>query len=130
MRSFPKSDVYSSSLEVNISDTASNTSTPRGNSRKASPVPIKEARVLNSTTPKSSPVQKSYVPPKTPIVPSNLFTTGDYDESKNPFSEDKDDDDSYSFKDDDTNPFKDDDTNPFKDNDDDDYNKNLNPFSK
>ncbi|XP_017759291.1 PREDICTED: vacuolar protein sorting-associated protein 11 homolog [Eufriesea mexicana] len=108
LRSFPKTDLYSSSLEVNISDTAS-----------------------NSTTPKSSPIQKSYVPPKTSIVPSNLFATGDYDESKNPFAEDKDDDDSYSFKGDDTNPFKDDDTkNPFRDNDDDDYNKNLNPFSR
>lgn len=121
MRSFPKSDLYSSSLEANISGTASDISTPRGNSRKASPIPIREARILNSTTPKSSPIQKSYIPPKTPIVSSNPFGIDDYDESKNPFSEDKDDD---------TNPFKDnDDTNPFND-DDDDYNKNLNPFGR
>lgn len=122
VRSFPKSDLYSSSLEANISGAGSGISTPRGNSRKASPVPIREARILNSTTPKSSPVQKSFVPPKTPIMPSNPFETDDYDESKNPF-----------FKDDNdvTNPLKDEnDTNPFKDNEDDDYNKNLNPFGR
>lgn len=123
LRSYPKSDLYSSSIEANISGTINDISSPRGNSKKAVPVPIKEARILNSTTPKSSPVQKSYVPPKTPIVPSNPFGADDYDESKNPFAEDKDDDT--------TNPFKDnDDTNPFKNNDDDDYNKNLNPFGR
>ncbi|KAK9307140.1 hypothetical protein QLX08_002461 [Tetragonisca angustula] len=122
LRSYPKSDVYSSSLEANISGMVSDISSSWGNSKKTVPVPIKEARILNSTTPKSSPIQKSYVPPKTPIVPSNPFGTDDYDESKNPFSEDNDDDI--------TNPFKDnEDTNPFKDNDD-DYNKNLNPFDR
>ncbi|XP_029051219.2 vacuolar protein sorting-associated protein 11 homolog isoform X3 [Osmia bicornis bicornis] len=115
LRSFPKSDLYSSSLEANISGTGSGISTPRGNSRKASPVPIREARILNNT-PKSSPIQKSFVtiPPKTPITPSNPFEADDYDESKNPFSEAND---------------YDDDKNPFKD-DEDDYNKNLNPFGR
>ncbi|XP_046814687.1 vacuolar protein sorting-associated protein 11 homolog [Vespa crabro] len=116
IRSFTKPDVYSSSLEVNISGTGSGISTPRGNSRKASPVPIREARILNNTTPKSSPIQKFFEPPKAPIVPINHFKTDDYDESKNPFSEDKDDDDK--------NPFKDD------DDDDNDYDKNLNPFGR
>ncbi|XP_076240073.1 vacuolar protein sorting 11 isoform X2 [Calliopsis andreniformis] len=109
LRSFAKSDVYSSSMEANISNTGSGISTPRGNSSKASPVPIREARILNSSTPKSSPIQKTFVPPKTPIVPTNPFETDDYDESKNPFSGDKDDDD-------------------VDDDDDDDYNKNFNPF--
>lgn len=119
-RSFAKPDVYSSSLEANISGTGSGLSTPRG---KASPVPIREARILNSTTPKSSPIEKSFVSPKTPIVLSNPFETDDYDESKNPFANDDDDDA--------TNPFKDDDDN---DSDgaskDDDYNRNLNPFGR
>lgn len=114
MRSFPKSDLYSSSLEANISGTGSGISTPRGNSRKESPVPIREARILNNTTPKSSPIQKSFVPPKTPITPTNPFETDDYDESKNPFSE------AYNY-DDDKNPFKDDEDN---------YNQNLFPFGR
>lgn len=117
LRSFPTSDVYSSSLEANISNTGSSgISTPRGNSRKASPVPIREARILNSSTPKSSPIQKSFVPPKTPIVPTNPFEVDDYDESKNPFSKDDNDDDANLVND--------------NDDDDDDYNKNLNPFSR
>ncbi|KAL2740379.1 vacuolar protein sorting-associated protein 11 isoform X1 [Vespula squamosa] len=116
IRSFTKPDVYSSSLEVNISGTGSDISTPRGNSRKASPIPIREARILNNTTPKSSPIQKFFEPPKAPIVPINPFLADDYDESKNPFSEDKYDDDK--------NPFKDD------DDDDNDYDKNLNPFGR
>lgn len=122
-RNFAKPDVYSSSLEANISGTGSGLSTPRGNSAKASPVPIREARILNSTTPKSSPIEKSFVPPKNPIVPSNPFETDDYDESKNPFANDDDDDAN--------NPFKDDDDNDNDaDNDDDDYNRNLNPFGR
>ncbi|XP_076184053.1 vacuolar protein sorting 11 [Ptiloglossa arizonensis] len=104
-----------STLEANVSAAGSSNSTPRGNSRKVSPVPIREARILNSTTPKSSPIQKSFVPPKTPIAPSNPFKVNEYDESKNPFFEGKDNDN---------------DKNPFKDDDDDDYNKNLNPFSR
>lgn len=121
-RSFAKPDVYSSSLEANISGTGSGLSTPRGNSTKASPVPIREARILNSTTPKSSPIEKSFVLPKNPIVPLNPFETDDYDESKNPFANDDDDDAN--------NPFKDDDDNNAVGNDDDDYNKNLNPFGR
>lgn len=116
IRSFTKPDVYSSSLEVNISGTGSGISTPRGNSRKASPVPIREARILNNITPKSSPIQKFFVVPKPSTVPVNPFKVDDYDESKNPFSEDKDDDDK--------NPFKDD------DDEDNDYDKNLNPFGR
>ncbi|KAF7418083.1 hypothetical protein HZH68_000736 [Vespula germanica] len=116
IRSFTKPDVYSSSLEVNISGTGSDISTPRGNSRKASPIPIREARILNNTTPKSSPIQKFFEPSKAPVVPINPFLADDYDESKNPFSEDKYDDDK--------NPFKDD------DDDDNDYDKNLNPFGR
>lgn len=120
-RSFAKPDVYSSSLEANISGTGSGLSTSRG---KALPVPIREACILNSTTPKSSPIEKSFIPSKTLIVPSNPFETDDYDESKNPFANDDDDDA--------TNPFKDDDDN---DNDgvskdDDDYNRNLNSFGR
>lgn len=121
-RSFAKPDVYSSSLEANISGTGSGLSTPRGNSTKASPVPIREARILNSTTPKSSPIEKSFVPPKNPIVPLNPFETDDYDESKNPFANDDDDDAN--------NPFKDDDDNDAVGNNDDDYNRNLNPFGR
>lgn len=122
-RSFAKPDVYSSSLEANISGagTGSGLSTPR-NSTKASPVPIREARILNSTTPKSSPIEKSFVLPKNPIVPLNPFETDDYDESKNPFANDDDDDDA-------NNPFKDDDDNDAVGNDD-DYNRNLNPFGR
>jgi len=107
-------------LEANISGTGSGLSTPRG---KASPVPIREARILNSTTPKSSPVERLFVPPKTLIVPSNPFETDDYDESKNPFANDDDDDA--------TNPFKDDNNdNDGTSKDDDDYNRNLNPFGR
>lgn len=118
--------MYSSSLEANISGAGSGLSTPRGNSAKASPVPIREARILNSTTPKSSPIEKSFVSSKASIMPSNPFETDDYDESKNPFANDDDDDDDAN------NPFKDDDDN---DNDragnnDDDYNRNLNPFGR
>ncbi|XP_033330810.1 vacuolar protein sorting 11 [Megalopta genalis] len=110
LRSFPKSEIYSSSLEANISGTGSDVSTPRGNSRKASPVPIKYLTILNNTPPKSSPVQKSFVPPKTPVS-TNPFDT-EYDESKNPFAGDEDDDEDIN-------------------NDDDkDYNKNLNPFTR
>ncbi|CAL1686711.1 unnamed protein product [Lasius platythorax] len=123
-RSFAKPDVYSSSLEANISGTGSGLSTPRGNSAKASPVPIREARILNSTTPKSSPIEKSFVPPKNPIVPSNPFETDDYDESKNPFADDDDDDTNNPFKDNDDND------NDAADNDDDHYNRNLNPFGR
>lgn len=123
LRNFTKPDVYSSSLEANISGTGSGLSTPRGNSARASPVPIRKARILNGSTPKSSPIEKSFVPPRTSIVSSNPFEA-DYDESKNPFANDDDDDDA-------TNPFRDDDNN---DNDkagnEDHYNRNLNPFSR
>ncbi|XP_024946618.1 vacuolar protein sorting-associated protein 11 homolog isoform X2 [Cephus cinctus] len=113
-RLFPKPDIYSSSLEANISGTGSNISTPKlASSRKASPIPIREARILNNSTPKSSPAQKSFIPPKTPIAPTNPFTGEEYDEAMNPFSEDKDDDVHNSVKNDDA----------------DDYDKNLNPFS-
>ncbi|XP_070156564.1 vacuolar protein sorting-associated protein 11 homolog isoform X1 [Polyergus mexicanus] len=121
-RSFAKPDIYSSSLEANISGTGSGLSTPRGNSAKASPVPIREARILNTTTPKSSPIEKSFVPPKNPIMPLNPFETDDYDESKNPFADDDDDDAN--------NPFIDNDDNDATGNDDDDYNRNLNPFGR
>lgn len=112
-------------MEANISGTGSGLSTPRGNSTKASPVPIREAHILNSTTPKSSPIEKPLVSSKIPIVPSNPFETDDYDESKNPFANDDDDDDA-------NNPFKDDDDNDNGRvcNDDDDYNRNLNPFGR
>ena len=115
--------MYSSSLEANISGTGSGLSTPRGNSAKASPVPIREARILNSTTPKSSPIDKSFVS-KIPNVPSNPFETDDYDESKNPFANDDDDDANNPFKDDDDND------NDRAGIDDDDYNRNLNPFGR
>lgn len=117
VRSFTKPDLYSSSLEVNISGTGSGISTPRENSRKASPVSIREARILNSTTPRSSPIYKTLDAPRTSVAPTNPFKTDDYDDSKNPFSEDKDNDDK--------NPFKDDDDIVDDDND---YDKNLNPF--
>lgn len=130
LRNFTKPDVYSSSLEANISGTGSGRSTPRVSSAKASPVPIREARILNSSTPKSSPIEKHFVPPKNSIVPSNPFETDDYDESKNPFAQDVDDDDD----DDANNPFKDDvdnDNGKAGNGDDEDhYNRNLNPFSR
>ncbi|XP_015430212.1 PREDICTED: vacuolar protein sorting-associated protein 11 homolog [Dufourea novaeangliae] len=119
LRSFPKSDVYSSSLEANISGTGSGVSTPRGNSKKASPVPMRYLPMLSNTPPKSSPVQKSFVPPKTPIVSTNPFETdNDSDQSKNPFADDIDDD-----EEDCVNTVND-------DNDDEDHNKNLNPFCR
>ncbi|XP_008204135.1 vacuolar protein sorting-associated protein 11 homolog isoform X1 [Nasonia vitripennis] len=105
-----KQDVYSSSLEANIA--GSSFSTPQNSTRKESPVPIREARIINNPTPKSSPAEKAFIPPKTPIVPSNPFIE-DYDESKNPFAEEDDDDKN----------------NPFKDDYDDDYDKNLNRFT-
>lgn len=129
LRSFTKPDVYSSSLEANISGTGSGLSTPRVSSAKASPVPIREARILNSNTPKSSPIEKAFIPPKNSIVPSNPFETDDYDESKNPFADAAaaDDDDA-------SNPFKDDvdnDNGKAGNGDDEDhYNRNLNPFSR
>ncbi|XP_076626733.1 vacuolar protein sorting 11 [Colletes latitarsis] len=117
LRSFPKSDVYSSSLEAYTSGAGGSViPTSRGNSMKVSSVPIKEARILNSTTPKSSPIQKSFVPPTTPIVPFKPSKTNEYDESKNPF-----------FGDDDVNAVNNDD---YDDDDDDYYNKNLNPFTR
>lgn len=106
LRAINKTDKYSSSLEANI--TGSGFSSIQTNSRKESPTPNREARINNNLTPKSSPADKAFVPPKTPLVPSNPFVN-EYDESKNPFAED------------DKNPFNDDD-------DDDDYDKNLNRF--
>lgn len=125
LRSFPKPDVYSSSLEANITGTGSGISTPRGNSSKASPVPIREAHILNSNTPKSSPIEKLFIPPKKSIVPSNPFETDDYDESKNPFAEDDDDDTNNPFKD-----AEDNDNDGVGNNDEDNYNKNFNPFGR
>lgn len=117
-RNFTKPDVYSSSLEANITSTGSGLSTPRTNSRKSSPVPIREARIMNNQSPKMSPINKAFIAPRTPIVPAN--DSGDYDEKKNPFAEEADDDDK-------NNPFnEDDDTISSRE---DDYNKNLNPFS-
>jgi len=138
-RGFTKPDVYSSSLEANISGAGSGLSTPRSNSAKASPVAIRKARILNSNTPKLSPIERSFVSSKIPIVPSNPFETDDYDESKNPFLNDNNYDESKNpfandddVDDDANNPFKDDDDNDNDeaDNDDDDYNKNLNPFGR
>ena len=81
---------------------------------RASPIQIKEARIINSFTPKSSPAKKSFIPPKTPIVASNPFHGDDYEEAKNPFADEKDDGDEK---------------NPFMNDTDDDYDKNLNPFA-
>lgn len=100
----PKAD-FSSTLEANISGNVSST-------RKASPVQIKEARIISHPTPKSSPARKPFVPPTEPIVPLNPFED-DYDEEKNPFAqEDEDAVDGGA-----------------KDSPDDDYDKNLNPFA-
>ncbi|XP_046752959.1 vacuolar protein sorting-associated protein 11 homolog isoform X2 [Diprion similis] len=108
LRVLAKPDIYSSSFDASLSRPTSGTSTPRS-SRKGSPIPIREARILNIPSPKMSPAQKTFIPPKTPIVPSNPFTGDGYDESKNPFAEDKVEDDAFQ--------------------DDDDYDKNLNPFA-
>ena len=88
-RNFPKADIYSSSLEANISGTLSGLTTLRTNSRKTSPVAIREARILNNPSPRSSPAHKTaFVPPRTPIVPCNPFDEDDtYPESMNPFAE-------------------------------------------
>lgn len=109
MRSINKPDVYSSSLEANI--TSSDFTKPQTSSRKESPIPIREAKIINNPTPKSSPADKAFIPPRTPIVPSNPFKD-EYDESKNPFAEDDGDE-----------------NNPFRDDYDDDYDKNLNRFT-
>lgn len=110
-RNFPKADIYSSSLEANISGTGSGLSTPRTSSRKASPVPIREARIVNNPSPKSSPAHKSFVPPRTPIVPTNPFV--DYDEKMNPFAEEAEEVDKTNLGDENKN----------------DYNEELNPFA-
>ncbi|XP_046491290.1 vacuolar protein sorting-associated protein 11 homolog isoform X2 [Neodiprion pinetum] len=110
LRVLAKPDIYSSSFDTSLSGPTSGTSTPRS-SRKGSPIPIREARILNISSPKMSPAQKTFIPPKTPIVPLNPFTGDGYDESKNPFAEDN-------------NTVEDD---PFQE--DDDYDKNLNPFA-
>ncbi|XP_051174547.1 vacuolar protein sorting-associated protein 11 homolog [Leptopilina boulardi] len=108
LRAMTKPDIYSSSLEANISGSGGMSS-----SLKASPIQIREAKIMNSTSPKLSPVQKNFIPPKTPLIPSNNpFKDDDYDEAKNPFAEDDGDD-----------------KNPFKNDIDDDYDKNLNPFA-
>ncbi|XP_046409664.1 vacuolar protein sorting-associated protein 11 homolog isoform X1 [Neodiprion fabricii] len=110
LRVLAKPDIYSSSFDTSLSGPTSGTSTPRS-SRKGSPILIREARILNISSPKMSPAQKTFIPPKTPIVPLNPFTGDGYDESKNPFAEDN-------------NTAEDD---PFQE--DDDYDKNLNPFA-
>lgn len=116
-------EIYSSSLEANISK--SGRSTPKSMSSKSSPVAIREARTVNSQTPKASPASRSFAAPKTPIVTSNPFETSDnYDEKKNPFAEND-------------NPFSENDHDD-DDNDAnesiaslkaDDYNQDLNPFA-
>lgn len=111
LRSIAKPDIYSSSLEANITGSGVSSSS-RENLTKGSPIQIREAKIMNSSSPKSSPIQKSFVPPKAPLVPSNPFKEDDYDEAKNPFAEDDGND-----------------KNPFKDDADDDYDKNLNPFA-
>ncbi|XP_058799921.1 vacuolar protein sorting-associated protein 11 homolog isoform X5 [Phymastichus coffea] len=108
LRSLNKPDIYPSSLKANI--TGSDIRTPQATSRKESTIPIREAKIINNPTPKSSPADKAFIPPKTPIVPSNPFKE-EYDESKNPFAED------------------DDKNNPFNDDYDENYDKNLNRFS-
>ncbi|XP_043279403.1 vacuolar protein sorting-associated protein 11 homolog [Venturia canescens] len=109
-RNLVKPDIYSSSLEANISGAVSGSSTPRTNSRRASPVPIREARIMNNPSPKSSPANKSFVPPKTPIVPMNPF---EYDESMNPFAEEAEEAGKLISADENKN----------------DYNEDLNPFA-
>lgn len=111
LRVLAKPDIYSSSLEANISGPASGTSTPRTSSRRGSPIPIREARILNNPSPKLSPAQKNFIPPKAPITTSNPFGRDSYDESKNPFAED---DDHTENK-------------PYDGND--DYDRNFNPFA-
>lgn len=71
------------------------------NVKRGSPLPI-HSRIINKITPNSSPAKTSLKSKK-----------NDYDESKNPFANDDDEED-----DDATNPFK-------NDCDDDDYNKNI-----
>ncbi|XP_012258670.2 vacuolar protein sorting-associated protein 11 homolog [Athalia rosae] len=111
LRVFAKSDIYSSSLEANISESASGSSTTRTSSRKASPIPIRDTRILNNPSPKMSPAQKNFIPPKAPIASLNPFKRDLYDESKNPFAEDDGTEEIQSFS------------------KDDDYDKNLNPFT-
>ncbi|KAJ8686405.1 hypothetical protein QAD02_022199 [Eretmocerus hayati] len=77
LRNLNKTDVYSSSLEANISGT--HLSMSQSHFKKELHVPIQEARIMNNPTPKSSPAEKAFVPPKTPLVPSNPFKD-DYDE--------------------------------------------------
>lgn len=111
MRAFAKADIYSSSLEANMSGPTSGTSTPHTSSRKGSPIPIREARILNNPSPKMSPAQKSFIPPKAPIAPLNPFQGDGYNESLNPFADDDDAEASNYHQ------------------EDDDYDKNLNPFA-
>ena len=97
--------MYCTSLEDNISDNEFLVS--QMNLGRESSIAIHEGNINNST-PKSSPAEQTFIPPKMPIMVSNPFKE-QYDESKNPFAED------------------DDKNNPFSD-DYDDYDKNLNPF--
>lgn len=96
-------DFYSSSLEANISGTKNESFTRRGNSPKS----IQKSCVPSITSVKSSPNQKSFTQPK---ISLNPFEEDDYDDSKNPFCTDLEE------------------NNTIKDNNG-DYDKNLNPFS-
>lgn len=117
--SFTRPGTYNSSLEAN---------NKHKNSLRNSPIPIREARIVNTVSPKMSPVNKSFIPPRTPIVSeatstmTNKYKSLSYDEKKNPFANDEDEEQD----DDENNPF-----NPFNSDKmkEDDYNKNLNPFA-
>ena len=111
LKSFTKPDLYSSSLEANITGISSTLNSQMNIQNRASPTSVHEARIVHNKTPKSSPADKSF----TSKISESASKTkkDDYDESKNPFADDLDDDD-YDA----TNPFKDDYEN-------DDYNKNM-----
>lgn len=116
------SDLYSSSLEANLtwnvveassrtSPSPARISPARGSPARGSPDSLRNVQpLINKTlTPRHSPSPRATPPPKPRTEPSrNPFDEDDYDESKNPFADDKS-------------------ANPFS-GDDDDYDKNLNPF--
>ncbi|XP_034943521.1 vacuolar protein sorting-associated protein 11 homolog [Chelonus insularis] len=110
-RNMGKPEVYSTTLEANISSTSGVSNVVKVNPSKSSPLPIRDANIANNSS-RISPANKAFVTPKTPIIPTN--PESEYDERKNPFAKDP------------NNPFDEDDDD---EDEDDNYNKNLNPFA-
>lgn len=106
-RTYPKPDLYSSSLEANITSGAKAFGITKPTSKVDSPIHITQgAKGMNNQSPKTATPPKSRIE-KTVEPPKNTTDKkDDYDESKNPFADDEQDEANDS--DDALNPFKDD----------------------